>query len=500
METFNKLYYNTHEGAGTWEIRKVCQQAEAFAVNTELDYYFVLYAGLGAAAAVSLFFRNRLMADIIVRNGRSLHDQLLASVFRAPIVFFDAVSLPKINNCFSKDMESLDTQIHRCLPTFAILLLDIIGLCLTIGISIPFLFPALLQLGVFYWYVQRRFRPLIRDLQRLESASRPPILTHFSETWDGMSTIRAYGQLEHQADICSQHIDSSNRGFFAMHNANRWLQLRLEFLDVLLFIAVAGFSIHGRSRGTVSVGIAALTMFYAQSCSQCSSLNFTLRMANETEAKMTATERIQECISAVNNEAPLLARNPPPNNWPSVGRIEFRDVSMRYRTSLPFALKSVSFVVEGGTNVGICGQRGSGKTSIFDVLFRMSDICWNIGCGQGSISIDGVSIGSLGLHDLRKILSIIPQDAVMFAGTVKDNLDLLHEHTEEELWRVVGCASLDGVVKRLAEGLAAPVQAGGTNFSFGQRQLFCLARALLRHSVIICFDEAAATSDRKSVV
>mmetsp|Transcript_1230 Transcript_1230/g.2539 ORF Transcript_1230/g.2539 Transcript_1230/m.2539 type:complete len:1366 (-) Transcript_1230:148-4245(-) len=460
--------------------------------ETAPDGNLGIYAMLGVLTCATTLFRNIAMSEVIIRNGKSLHEQLLASVLRARMSFFDTTPTGRILNRFSKDMDSVDTQLQRCLPVFLWLFSEMIGVCLTIVFSMPFFFIPLLPMCVFYYDVQRRFRPLSRDVQRMESVSRSPIFAQFSETLHGISTIRAYDQSAHFLATCMERIDSSNRAFFTLKYAERWLQVRLEGLGVGLFFAVCCFAVQGRG-DTVTAGAAGLTLYYAQGCT--SMMNFALRMATETEAKMTSTERIHEYITEVEPEAANETSLRPPPGWPSKGRIEFQKVSMRYREGLPLVLSGLTFVVEGGSKVGVCGRTGCGKSTLLNVLFRINDISGGSGCGEGTILLDNIDIMQLGLKDLRTALAIIPQDAVMFAGTVRDNLDLFQEKADQELWSALNFAALEETVRSLPGGLEAHVEEGGQNFSCGQRQLLCLARALLRRSQVLCLDEATANID-----
>jgi len=323
--------------------------------------------------------------------------------------------------------------------------------------------------------------------------SRSPLFAQFSETLSGIQTIRAYGDARRFLDQNVGHIDKSNRAFFTIHNTNRWLQIRLEFLGCCLLLAVIAFGLEGRSSGRVTAGVVGLSMYYALSASGM--LNFTIRMMTETEARMTSAERIHEYATEVEPEAPLITECLPPKVWPSAGRVEFVDVAMQYRPGLPRVLDGISVVIEGGMKVGICGRTGCGKSTLLAVLFRLVDIASPDGRGEGQILIDGVDIAKLGLRDLRRGLAIIPQDAVMFAGTVRENLDLFSERTEDQLWTALRHASLEAIVQNLPGCLDANVSEGGENFSCGERQLVCLARALLRQSRIICMDEATANID-----
>lgn len=471
------------------------------------DLDLVVYGSLGITAIISVYCRSSIMARLIFQSGRSMHDRLLMAAFRSRISCLDALPLPTLASCFNEGVESLDVYMQHCLPQFLILLAEVVGLYLTIGISIqvkvdfldflgvpkgvtvPLSFSALVPLGVAYWLVQRRFRPVARQLLCLESTSRSTIFLHFAEALKGASTIRAFRQSQHAVENFMHCIDSANRTFFTTQCANRWLQIRLEFLDVLLFTAVACFGILGRSQGSMSVGVAGLTMFYAQSCSQCSLMIFTVRMTTEAHMRAAAAEHIHTFIRAAEHEAPFVARDPRPEDWLVSGSISFVNVSVKYKAADALALKGVTFTVDSGRKMGICGRRGSGKSTILNALFRMNDSC------GGTIILDDVNIGTLGLHALRNALTIVPQEAVMFAGTVKDNLDLSGQRTEEELWHIVKVTSLAHVVRELPEGLAAQVPDGGASFSHGQRTLVCLARALLRKALIVCYDEAPEASE-----
>mmetsp|Transcript_56100 Transcript_56100/g.142831 ORF Transcript_56100/g.142831 Transcript_56100/m.142831 type:complete len:1410 (+) Transcript_56100:124-4353(+) len=464
--------------------------------DEDMDHGILIYAALGLIACAFNLSRALVLAELLLCNGKRLHELLLDGVLRAPMAFFDTTSMGRIMNRFSKDMDSMDTRLQQCLPMFVSLSTDVIGMCLTIGFNMPFFFVPLLPMLVFYWHISRRFRPLARDLQRLESTSRSPIFAQFSETIVGTSTIRAYGEGQRFLNQSVERINISNRAFFTMHNANRWLQLRLEFVGTLLLLVVVGFALEGRASGAVEAGVVALSMFYAINAAQV--LNFAIRMLSETEARMTSAERIHEYAVEVAPEAPAIIDERPPATWPSQGHIELCNVSMRYRPQLPLVLKNVSVVIEGGSKVGICGRTGSGKSTLFSVLFRLVDIYSPANACDGCIKIDGVDIGGLGLSDLRRGLAIIPQDAVMFAGSVRENLDLFGERTDAQLWEALRHASLEDAVKRLTGGLDAMVQEGGDNFSCGERQLVCLARALLRQSKIICLDEATANIDVKT--
>lgn len=252
---------------------------------------------------------------------------------------------------------------------------------------------------------------------------------------------------------------------------------------IILFAAL--FAVLGREN--MSAGLVGLSVSYALQITQ--TLNWLVRMTSDVETNIVAVERIKE-YGETKQEAPWeIANKTVPSNWPENGRVEFKDFQVRYREGLELVLKGISFTVEGGEKVGIVGRTGAGKSSLTLSLFRI------IESAGGSIIIDGLDVSTLGLHSLRSRLTIIPQDPVLFSGSLRINLDPFNKHSDDEVWRALEHAHLKAFVKGLSAGLNHEVAEGGENLSVGQRQLICLARALLRKTKVLILDEATAAVD-----
>lgn len=279
-------------------------------------------------------------------------------------------------------------------------------------------------------------------------------------------------------------VDFNQICYYPSVIANRWLAIRLEMVGNLIILFAALFAV--MSRETQSAGLVGLSVSYALQVTQ--TLNWLVRMTSDVETNIVAVERIKE-YGETKQEAAWENNQPLPVNWPEEGKVEFRDFQVRYREGLDLVLRGINFTVQGGEKVGIVGRTGAGKSSLTLALFRI------IESAGGSIVIDGHEISKLGLHALRSRLTIIPQDPVLFSGTLRLNLDPFNTRTDDEIWRALEYAHLKAYVKGLAAGINHEVTEGGENLSVGQRQLVCLARALLRKTKVLILDEATAAVD-----
>ncbi|CAD0058861.1 unnamed protein product, partial [Aureobasidium pullulans] len=357
-----------------------------------------------------------------------------------------------------------------------------------ISMSTPAFIALIVPLGGVYLYIQRYYLRTSRELKRLDSISRSPVYAHFQESLSGISTIRAYQQSKRFAMESEWRVDANLRAYFPSINANRWLAVRLEFIGSIIILAAAGLAIISVSSGSLlSAGSVGLAMSYALQITQ--SLNWIVRQTVEVETNIVSVERVLE-YARLPSEAPeIISKHRPPVSWPSKGAVSFNNYSTRYREGLDLVLKNVDLSIKSHEKIGVVGRTGAGKSSLTLALFRIIEPT------EGDISIDDLSTSSIGLLDLRRRLAIIPQDAALFEGTIRDNLDPGHVHDDTELWSALDHARLRDHVSSMSGGLDAQIHEGGSNLSQGQRQLVSLARALLTPSNILVLDEATAAVD-----
>jgi ABC-type multidrug transport system fused ATPase/permease subunit len=343
-----------------------------------------------------------------------------------------------------------------------------------------------LWIAFVYWRIQHFYLPSSRELKRIESTTRSPIFAHFQETLGGISTVRAYKQQTRFLRESSSKLAVNLRAFYPAMSLNRWLAVRLEFIGTSIVFATAMLAVVYSVNGLTDTGFVGLSLTLALSVTQA--LNWCIRQYCEIETNIVSMERLDE-YSTLPSEAPEYGRVLP-RDWPQKGEIVFSDYSLQYRAGLEPALKAISFSIASHEKVGIVGRTGAGKSSLTLGLFRILEAS-----GHGYIEIDGVRIDSVGLNDLRSRLTIIPQDPFIFSGTVRENIDPFAEFDDASIWDALRHAHLHDLVTNMEGQLEARVAQGGENFSVGQRQLICLARALLRRPHILVLDEATAAID-----
>ncbi|KYM99989.1 Multidrug resistance-associated protein 1 [Cyphomyrmex costatus] len=459
---------------------------ESFSFNLCISLHESMFSSTtGPPIAVASFF-----CDLAPQLGcwlaaRQMHIVMLRAVMRAPLTFFDTTPIGRIISRFAKDVDVLDTSLPPQISDTIYCLFEVIATLFVISYSTPIFVVVILPIGAIYYFIQRFYVATSRQLKRLESVSRSPIYSHFSESVTGAQIIRAYGVQEQFIHESENRVDFNQVCYFPSIIANRWLAVRLEMVGNLIIFFAALFAVLGRD--TMSSGLVGLSVSYALQITQ--TLNWLVRMTSDVETNIVAVERIKE-YSETAQEAPWKNTEfTPSKEWPKHGRVDFKDFKVRYREGLDLVLNGLTFSVLGGEKIGIVGRTGAGKSSMTLALFRI------IEAAQGKIFIDDIDISKLGLHDLRSRLTIIPQDPVLFSGTLRMNLDPFDCYNDEEVWKALEHAHLKSFVENLPNGLLHEVTEGGENLSVGQRQLICLARALLRKTKVLILDEATAAVD-----
>ncbi|XP_021787478.2 multidrug resistance-associated protein 1 isoform X2 [Papio anubis] len=444
-----------------------------------------VYGALGISQGIAVFGYSMAVSIGGILASRYLHVDLLHSILRSPMSFFERTPSGNLVNRFSKELDTVDSMIPEVIKMFMGSLFNVIGACIVILLATPIAAIIIPPLGLIYFFVQRFYVASSRQLKRLESVSRSPVYSHFNETLLGVSVIRAFEEQErfiHQSDL---KVDANQKAYYPSIVANRWLAVRLECVGNCIVLFAALFAVI--SRHSLSAGLVGLSVSY--SLQVTTYLNWLVRMSSEMETNIVAVERLKE-YSETEKEAPWqIQETAPPSNWPQVGRVEFRNYCLRYREDLDFVLRHINVTINGGEKVGIVGRTGAGKSSLTLGLFRINE------SAEGEIIIDGINIARIGLHDLRFKITIIPQDPVLFSGSLRMNLDPFSQYSDEEVWTSLELAHLKGFVSALPDKLDHECAEGGENLSVGQRQLVCLARALLRKTKILVLDEATAAVD-----
>ena len=449
--------------------------------------YQLSYIGLSLAQTFAVWLFSFCFAKGSVSGAKTLHERALQRVLRAPLSFFETTPVGRILNRFSKDQDGVDNAVLDSIRRFVVNFTNAISVFAVIMINSPLFGVPLFFIVIFYYYVQNHYRKTSRELKRIDSVSRSPLYAQIGESLGGLSTIRAFREEPRFIEVNGRLLKNNHKPYYYLMSATQWLSLRLEFASAFVVFFAALFGVLSRENPAYTASKLGLTLTYAFTVTMV--INICIKLFIEAEIAMNQVERIDYFGTSLKQEAPLfIPETKPKAEWPDQGVIEFRNVSARYSESLPLILKSISFRTKSCEKIGIVGRTGSGKSTIIQALFRMIEV------SEGSIWIDGVDIKSLGLSELRQKIGIIPQDPVLFSETVRKNLDPFMQCDDKRLWDCLERSSMKSKIQEMG-GLESMIDFFGANLSVGQRQLLCLARALVLEPKILVMDEATANVD-----
>lgn len=447
-----------------------------------------IFGLLGVVVLVGSFLNNIFWLERGIRAGKNIHDKMLKSVLYSPVRFFDATPIGRIIQRFSRDIESVDVHLQWSFDTAIHCALQVVVSLVLILSLMPLMIFAVLPIMTLYYVLQKDYRRPAREIKRFDSVARSPRYAHFKESLQGLVVLRSFNKSSWFMGNFYDKLAHSQRMFYSHYLVNRWFSSRIPLIGGMISAVTAiGISLSS-FYGVMDAGTAGLVTLY--SLSFWGFLNWGVRVFADMEARMTSIERLKFFSNLPPEKSVLKIQEEPLRpSWPEFGEISVENLQVRYAEHLPLVLKGLNFKVPAGNRVGIIGRTGSGKSTFFQSLFRFVE------AEEGRILIDGLDIASVPLEKLRRSLAIIPQDPVLFMGTIRNNLDRFNEYSDEEVIGVLRLVSMWKYVSELPHGLHSPVTEGGLNLSQGQRQLLCLARALLTKARVIVMDEATANVD-----
>nr|XP_023015460.1 probable multidrug resistance-associated protein lethal(2)03659 [Leptinotarsa decemlineata] len=442
-------------------------------------YYSAITVGTIAIALIkSIFF----MVFFSVAS-RNLHDYIFSRIIKATMRFYNNNPSGRILNRFSKDLGTVDEYIPSVILDVMEIFLLLLGVIVLSSIVNAWLLLPSLFLIILFYFIRVVYIETSRAVKRIEAITKSPIFSHMTATIHGLGTIRAFAAQDMLVKEFDNYQDMHSSAWFLYMASSRCFGLWLDLICIT-FIAVATFflllfgeAIHGGDLGLV----------ITQYIGLIGSLQWGMRQWSEMENNMTSVERILE-YTKLESEPERAEIKDLPKNWPEKGQIEFKNVYLKYSEADPPVLKNLNFIIKPKEKIGIVGRTGAGKSSTITALFQLYPV-------EGSIKIDDVDTTKMPLDQVRSQIAIIPQEPVLFSGSMRKNLDPFDQYSDDVLWDALDQVELKEEIAELPAGLNTKVSEGGTNFSVGQRQLVCLARAIIRNNKILVLDEATANVD-----
>lgn len=448
-------------------------------------YYLGCYVSFGIGQAFCMVLFGIFCVIRTISASHIIHSSLLHSILRCPISFFDTTPSGRIMNRFSQDLSAVDTTIPFYIEMSLFSVTALLGTLAAITYSAHWFLLVAIPLGLVYYLIMTAYIPTLRQVKRIEAVSRSPIYSYFSETLAGASVIRAFGKENHFMLEIQKRINDFHQVNSTDIAITGWRSVLIELLGCIVILSTSLMAV--ASRDSISAGMAGLSISYSLHVTKV--MNWLVFTLTCVETNVVSIERIAEYIDTESEAALINDSHRPPENWPDEGQIIFSSYSTKHRPYLDTVLKNINVLIEPRSKVGIVGRTGAGKSSLAMALFRLIEPV------LGNIEVDGEKLTDLGLHDCRSKLTILPQDPVLFSGSLRMNIDPLNQFKDEQIWSAIKHAHLKSFVQSLPSGLEFECGEGGGNISAGQKQLVCLARSLLQKTKILILDEATAAVD-----
>lgn len=452
--------------------------------SSELDIYY--FSAINLTLIVFAMLRTILFFSMAMHSSTELHNSMFRGITQAAMYFFNTNPSGRILNRFAMDMGQVDEVLPAVMLDCIQIFLTMTGVISVLCISNPWYLINTFAMLLSFHYLRDFYLSTSRDVKRLEAVARSPMYSHFSATLVGLPTIRAMRAQKVLTAEYDQYQDKHSIGYYTFLSTSRAFGYYLDLFCVLYVLVIILNNFFNPPENPGQIGLV-----ITQAMSMTGTVQWGMRQSAELENSMTSVERVIEYRNLkAEGEFTSPAGKKPPVNWPETGEIVADDLSLRYipDPQAPYVLKSLNFIIKPCEKVGIVGRTGAGKSSLINALFRLS-------YNDGSILIDKRDTAEIGLHDLRSKISIIPQEPVLFSGTLRYNLDPFEQYADEKLWQALEEVHLKDEISEMPMGLQSTISEGGSNFSVGQRQLVCLARAILRENRILVMDEATANVD-----
>ncbi|CAG7725355.1 unnamed protein product [Allacma fusca] len=453
--------------------------------NPDIAMYQLVLGGSVLVAYFVGVLKGLASTRFVLRGASSLHNQMFLRIMKCPLAFFDNSPVGRIMNRFSKDMDELDARMPFFFEFVFQALIYIFSTIVVICSIFPYLSVAMIVIFAVMILLGAWLNIGVRQTKKLDNVLKSPVVGHLQSSMGGLSIIRTYNRQAVFQQRFTDHVNKHLSAEAVFRIANRWFTIRMDIVGLVAIFSTVLFGI--LMRGNISP--AAVGFAFASIYSVCTFMPFVMRMMSELNARFTSVERILDYGLTLHVESEPMNPADLKELWPSAGEIVIDDVVLRYRPDLPAALDHVSLHVRAGEKVGIVGRTGAGKSSIMSALLRLSDI------ESGSIIIDKINTAELPRKTLRQEIAVIPQDPILFQGSVRYNLDPFDKYSDESLWDALEQSNLKNKISKLKKNLLSSVDAEGENFSVGEKQLICLTRAILRKNKILLLDEATASVD-----